>query len=713
MIVFEKDWGYYPNAIVDTQTNNPSFLRVASLFRQMGVRHYYFPLALLQPELQGLDPHSENLTLEQKAKMLVECDNNPWYFLREVVIDRGAGLTIDDCRFRANRGNIAMMWLMLSSIDLIRIQPRQTGKSFETYVGSIWMHYFCYRDTAMNLITKDESLRKDSIAKMKRIRDALPEFLNRNTKADDNNQITLSCKELDNKLYTHVGQKSEKAANNLGRGMTSPWLHFDEPPFIDHIETTVSAAIGSIGQAREIARRKGVPHCNIFTTTAGDKESRDGRYVYDLVSSAATWDEQFYDAADRNELVEMIRTNSHSRAPIVNLTFSHAQLGFSDEWLYETISATRTESENVDRDFFNRWTATGTSSPISEGVAATIRASEQDPIQNAISSERYIFRWYRALEPKQTYVAGLDTSDAIGRDDLAMVVIDPRDGATVGAGFYNETNLMRFAKWLCEFLIANPNIVLIPERRANAQTIIDYLLIDLPERGLDPFRQIYSRIVQERENHQRAYQDLNAGYQSRGARQRFENYRRYFGFSTTASTRDQLYSDTFTHATENCAELIHDRKLIHQILALTVKNGRIDHRNDEHDDMVIAWLLAHWLITHGVNLSHYGIEPLRVLSKHHRKDEDPMRTYEREQQQRIREQIEDIYERLKHEQSQIAITRLENELISLMYRLKDDDENIPTIDALLENAKEERWQHYRSSQGNSRNKHISALVERY
>ena len=108
MIVFKSDWRKYPNAIVDTKTPNQSFLKLAALYRDMGVEHYYFHLALLQPALQGVDPHDEdNLTLEQKAMILYECDNNPWYYLREIVLVKGAGMTIDDCRFRANRSNIA------------------------------------------------------------------------------------------------------------------------------------------------------------------------------------------------------------------------------------------------------------------------------------------------------------------------------------------------------------------------------------------------------------------------------------------------------------------------------------------------------------------------------------------------------------------------------------------------------------------------------
>src|SRR5690606_28958667 len=138
MILFLEDWKRYPRAIPDTKTPNKTFLDLAAMYRQMGVKNYYFHLALLQPELQGVNPHADNLPVEVQAKILYEIDNNPWYYLREIVLNTAGGLTLDDQRYRANRANIAAMWLLCSSIDYAQVQPRQTGKSFGTDANSLW-----------------------------------------------------------------------------------------------------------------------------------------------------------------------------------------------------------------------------------------------------------------------------------------------------------------------------------------------------------------------------------------------------------------------------------------------------------------------------------------------------------------------------------------------------------------------------------------------
>ena len=713
MIVFEKDWRYYPRAIIDDQTPNQSFVHICSVLKKMGVRHYYFPLALLQPELQGVNPFDEeNLDEHTKAMILLEADHNPWYFIRELVIDRGAGLTLDDCRFRCNRASIAAMWLTLASIDYIRIQPRQTGKSFEADVIAIWLHYFCYHNTTMNLITNTNDTRVENIARLKKIRDGLPNYVNRNTEKDDNNQKSLSCHALHNRYISHVSQSSEKAADNLGRGLTSPYIQFDEAPFVNHIETTVSAAMGSTNTAREIARRKGEPYCTTFTTTAGDKETRDGRYIYNLWSSAAIWSEKFYDCQNRDELVECVIKNSHSPAPTVNLTLSHRQLGLSDKWLADSIARARSSKGVViDRDYFNRWTSSSSQSPIAEKVAQRIHASECEPIHNQISKEQYIFRWYQQMDPNKKYVIGCDTSDAVGRDEIALVLASVEDGSTVGAGSYNETNLWHFAGWLFEFMIEYPNTILIIERRGNAQNIIDFLLVKLASHGYDPSKRMFSRIVQEHETRTDDYKKVSSGALLNSQQVR-DQYKRYFGFTTTGDSRKLLYSDVLNLATENAADLIFDRQLIHQILSLTVRNGRIDHRQGDHDDMVIAWLLVHWFLNFGVNLNHYGIRPSDVLSKRLEKihEHDPQEQQKLARRKHLLGEIEAVQQKLEAASSAFEIQRLEQELMTLSSKLDHKDQEVYSLDALIEQARERRkGQIKKTSSGKHQHKRLSGF----
>ena len=145
-ILFVEDWAKYPNAIVNTQTKNKTFLRLASLYKEMGVKNHAFLLALHNPELLNVDPFNPSITDEEMLMVAIECKQNFWYFVREIVVVPG-GSHDDPIRFIANRANMALFWLFFNHIMIILVQPRQTGKSFSTdelmtYLLNIRKQYF-------------------------------------------------------------------------------------------------------------------------------------------------------------------------------------------------------------------------------------------------------------------------------------------------------------------------------------------------------------------------------------------------------------------------------------------------------------------------------------------------------------------------------------------------------------------------------------------
>lgn len=691
MIVFQKDWALYPNAIPDTKTRNKSFLKMAKVLKDMGVKNYFFHLALLQPELQGVDPHDEeNLSIEQKAKILYEVDNNPWYFLREIVLIKGAGYTTEEKMYVANRANIAAMWLLLACIDYIQIQPRQTGKSFGTDCNSLWLLYFCYRDTQMNLITKDDTTRASNIRRLKDIRDEFPSYLSRHSKFDDNNQISLSCKALNNKFVSHVAQSSAKGAQNLGRGLTSPYVDIDEGPFITHVELTISSAMGSMNTARELAARMGKPYCTIFTTTAGNPADRDGKFMYDIWNNAAPWSEMFLDCTDRKSLIDMISANKHGLDVTVNLTMSALQVGKTKEWLLDAVSRARGSADNIDRDYFNRWTSGNDEGLVTGKKAAEVRESEMDPVKSDIFENNFILKWYEEYSEDEHYVIGVDTSDAIGRDDIAVILTNVRTGATAASGFYNEINLSLFAKWLKDLLLRYKNTTLIPERQYNAQVMIDYLILKLSAAGEDPFVRIYNKVVQERDSNPDLYNQI-MGPGLRRDPYYYDKYKDSFGFKTNAELRKLLYGSVMFNTLEHFADKVRDQKLISQMLSLVVRNNRVDHAVGSHDDMVIAWLLGHWMLNHGLNLQTYNINTRSVLSdKKVTVTKEAAEILEDHNQQRYKKRIDVISEELKQNRPIHEIIALESELRMLVARIKDTDDTMLTIDAMIENGRQGR-----------------------
>ena len=83
-ILFHKNWSLYPAAIIDYKTSNKSALLLAGKLKLMGIKNNSFFLALHNQELQGIDPFSPNLSIEQMAAIGLEIKNNAWYFFREI-----------------------------------------------------------------------------------------------------------------------------------------------------------------------------------------------------------------------------------------------------------------------------------------------------------------------------------------------------------------------------------------------------------------------------------------------------------------------------------------------------------------------------------------------------------------------------------------------------------------------------------------------------
>lgn len=117
---FLKDFSRF-GAGIHLETTNKSFLRTAELFRQMGIKNYFFMLQLNNPLLKEVDPWDDDLTDEQKFMVLEESQSNVWYCLRELI-------KIDGRRFQGNRAVISFIWSCLSHIPTLILMPRQSGK---------------------------------------------------------------------------------------------------------------------------------------------------------------------------------------------------------------------------------------------------------------------------------------------------------------------------------------------------------------------------------------------------------------------------------------------------------------------------------------------------------------------------------------------------------------------------------------------------------
>ena len=152
-------------------------------------------------------------------------------------------------------------------------------------------------------------------------------------------------------------------------------------------------------------------------------------------------------------------------------------------------------------------------------------------------------------------------------------------------------------------------------------------------------------------------------------------YKKAFGFATSGmgmTSRDQLYGTTLQAAVKLTRHIVKDKVLIEQLLALIVKNGRVDHPPGEHDDLVVAWLLSFWLMTLGRNLGFYGIDTRAILSenKEHNNVDNIKKEIDHREQDRIRQQIDTQLQRIRNERDDYVVSRLTMDLKHLTSLLR-------------------------------------------
>ena len=704
-ILFLSDWQKYPNATIHYETKNTSFLRLAEIYYKMGIKNNAFPLALLQPELKDVDPFDEGLPFDIKAKILYECKNNYWFVFREIIRVPTPGAT-EASRFRADRANIALYWLFFNHIMTLLVIIRQTGKTTSLMALVTALLNFWTINTFINLLTKSESLKVETLAKLKALFEELPPYLNFSSKKDIFNSDEVRLKDLDNIFKGNLSSSSPKQAEKVGRGFTSPINIIDECAYVENVSIAMGAMLMSGNAAREFARQNNKPYGTILATTAGDIDDRDGRYIFNLLNSSTVWDEKFLDCKDEADLTETIFKNSiastnASKRPLVSISFSYRQLGYDDEWLKRKLEENISTPENIARDIFNEWLSGSRASPIPKELLDILKSSRKSAEETEFYAPyNYKLNWYidkselNAIFLQGGFLSiGIDTSDAVGRDDIAFIARESLSGSVVCSATFNEVNLITVADFFASFLLRYENSIMVIERRSSAATIIDYLIQKLLLNDINPYTRLYNTIVQDKnDKYQDAYEEvrLARSYQE----QTFIKYKKHIGFTTSAvgaTSRNELYSSTLINMLKYTAHCTFDSKLIDQISALEIRNNRIDHPEGGNDDLVIASLLSYWLLINGKNLNSYGVDATKILkqnrvyleNKYSTADQDSDTLFELEQELNL------LLQQYKQEKNPYIAKQLEVKIKQIISELNNNSAAI-TAQELLEQIEQQR-----------------------
>ena len=561
-------------------TKNNSFLKVYKFLKQKGIKNNAFFLELKDETLLNVDPFDENLTDEQKQRIIIECSRNIWYFLRECVRIPGSGIN----RYEANLGNIAITWCCINNLNHYCVMPRQCGKTFAEMAVMDWILYFGGKNTEMILFAQQQSNLDNNMGRIKSIRNELPSYLRFMSNKDRDGSI-MDFKVLGNSIIKQAPGRSEESADNRGRGTSKPVMNYDEFAFIPYIKTQYQASILAQTTVARAAEKAGLPHFVSITTTAAFLNNESGIYAHDFFLDSLEFHESFYDM-NIDDIKRILR--NEAKRNFIAIEYQYWDLGKGDDYFEEQCKALNYDKDAIDREVLNKWKTVGTSHPLGQEAISILEKYKISPVHIAVINSIYRMKLYRdpdTIDWENTpYIIGGDCSNNVGSDYSALVVTDPYTYEVVATIRTNMYSTMLFAQMIADLMSKYfCKGILVLERNLNGATIIDRLI------------------------------EINANLASRIYAPLDKNGKiKELGMSTTEKSRELVYGQVLKIAVDDSSDRIHDKVIIEEIKALERKrNGRIDHPDGGHDDLLISYLFTRWFLLYADYIERY-IDPLKI-----------------------------------------------------------------------------------------------------
>lgn len=590
-------------------TTNISFIQTAHDLRLLGIKNYGFFLRLYDPDLMGVDPFDPSLTPEQIAKVVYECTINPWYFLRECArIPEQGGATGpgSGSMFRLHRGNLAACWCVINCIDLYLVIPRQCFKTHSMLAMLNWAYLFGTSNSVFNFSNKTQKDSDDNLRKMKDQKDVLPIYMQQKFNlvinesgevkqtTGTNNVRTMVNPLNGNRVDSKPSATTEEKADGIGRGNSAPIQFYDEVEFTSYMGTIIKAAGPAYVRAAENAKKNGAIYCRIFITTPGNIDSQPVKDTIATRENAALFTERLYDMT-RDEVAEFMEANS--RNGIIYIEFNYKQIGMDEAWYQKVCSVLEWDKIKIKREVLLERIRGTSQSPFDPEDLDTINSFRREPLEEIMVNRIFTLYVYEKLDREIPYIMGVDCATGTGGDNTVIMIIDP----------YTLKPVACMKTPLADSVQTSENIIKIVTR------LIPYALIVIERNHLGS---AVIDILKRSSVHGNLYYDYSNTMipdnidilDKKGFVRDDPANRKYWGVTTSLTTRPMMMQILMRHVAERKSDFI-CRELIDDLNNLIQKpNGKIEAASGEHDDVVMAYLIALFVYYHGSNLSRFGIK---------------------------------------------------------------------------------------------------------
>lgn len=589
-------------------TSNLSFIQTARDLKSLGINNNAFFLALYNPDLADVDPFSPNLTKEQVQAIINECIINPWYFIRECVRipEQGGGTGPGaGSKFRLHRGNLAACWCFFRNIDLYLVIPRQCFKTHSMLACLNWAYIFGTSNSVFNFSNKSQKDSDDNLRKMKEQKDVLPIYMQHRygieiDESGDFKQVkgldnvrTMTNPVNGNRIDSKPSAATEEKADGIGRGNSAPIQFYDEVEFTKYIGTIIMAAGPAYVRAAENAKKNGAMYGRIFITTPGNIDSQPVKDSMSTREQAAVFTERLYDMTE-DDIAAFMKANS--RNGIVYIEFNYKQIGMDEEWYQKVCAVSNWDKIKIKREVLLQRIRGTSESPFDPDDLDTINGFRKEPIDEIMINKIFTLYVYERLDKTVPYILGVDCATGVNNDNTVLMVIDPYTLHPVACMKTPLADAVETAQNIIHVVNRYiPKALVAIESNHLGSAIIAILKRSSIAANL--YYDIDKAMVP----------DVETRLDKHGMVMNDPNNRRFYGVATTATTRPMMMQILLRHVAERKSDFI-CRELIDDLNNLIQKaSGKIEAAPGEHDDVVMAYLIALFVYYHGSKLTRYGI----------------------------------------------------------------------------------------------------------
>lgn len=450
-------------------TKNKSFLDMYHYLKSIGIKNNAFMLTLLDPDLDGVDPHDPNLNTLYKQKILREVMSNYWYFLREVVRIPAAGGK--PAKYELSRLNLAMSFCQCLDLNIYADAPRQRGKTMSAIVRYLYILNFGTTNAKMAFLHKNMEGAKENLTSLKDLRDLLPPYLvmkerilptGKTDRGKDNtNEIVNPFNNNTIKVFASATNKMRAAS--LLRGKTLSIIWYDEYGFLPYNDIIYMNAAPAFKTASMIAKQNGAPYGILITSTPGFMTTNEGKEAYSMKEMATPFSESWYDLT-YSQLQEII--NANSKSDFVYIRFTYQQLGCSEEWFNEIAKLLKWSWPDIRREILLEWSLGVENSPFKEEDLNQIGSMVRQPISVVYLLGKYRFETYMQADTRTNPpIIGVDVSAGYKQDSSTITIIDSATTKVLGCMNCNYISAFDLARCI-EFIVKNwlPNSIVNCER---------------------------------------------------------------------------------------------------------------------------------------------------------------------------------------------------------------------------------------------------------